>query len=1122
MLKKTFAVALCVLILCAIAPAAFATNYYYPSYPGPAKAQPPAGREYFPTNISKLPSSEGLPDLFKFLDPTKGTNGYVTTPAEWEQRRAELSDLLQYYYYGKKMDTAKEDVSYSGNLGTSNASLTVTVRNPANATSGSYNVTGIYVPTYKEGVADADLKNGETNIAPPYPFVIGVGGGVSANMRNTFLRHGYAVMNNPTGTIFSDNASRTGVYTTLYPFNRDTYEGDSAALMAWAWGISRTLDALENGAYKGLIDPSRSVVTGVSRNGKAAALAGAFDQRISIVVPVDPGQGGIASMRYTSEGRIYNYNVPNNANGAPNASYSNSSMNRSYFRNEKPTNTMSPGGDHWLDTKAEEFRFELDKLPFDSHALAAMVAPRPLLTFTGEGFDWLSSPSNILATVAAKEVYEFLGKGDNIGVFVHDGAHAFQDRDHAYMLAMMDREFHGGKYGDPLKVEGPDTLGVTVNPPIRPAATYNGVWDMSAYPFEVDSSYMKWSRPNKYTLYSTNEMVTAGYPTTIKAYSNAPQIMLNTGEGIYTADVVGGVATFNLSAEKTVPGRYALSTIGKTKDTQTVYLQSYDLTGILRTSITCDDTGDQRWIFGFTSKVDQQAMKIFANDVPVPTSVNEAEEPGWILSYGASINTGYTSADADNTNKHAFFQENVPDFPVSYAAGSNRVVRLEDVKLESLPGYDFQFSYDLNKAKAIFSPSWPSTNIKIGPSPNWPLYPNKNTDAGDRPESLPWPTTKLGEVSFNPKNVVITPDTKSVSFGFANPMDPQNFGFGTNFAEDYTLDWSENDTIVTIGFDKPVTADSQLIFARLQDASGNVNVRPYVFDLAPKAATGITVTPPAKTDYKVGEHIDLTGLIVTASFEDGTSKPVSGYKIDVEDGALVQKQGTITATVSYGGFTAKFDLKTSLPDSIVYTVNVPAKVIVNSKDKETPVKFTLDAQNYAGLQGFNATVKYDADLTFVSAVGKSGISIVDAKNDAGKKEIHLAVAKLGAPISAGENLLNLLDLNFTVPTGYVGDVSAELTIDFASNGKNEMAVTPLNNKATITVGSYMVLTYDINNDKAVDWNDFYALAGYYGASSVDSNWLENAYRGDYSGDGKIGIDDLLLFIQVLNDNNIGF
>ncbi|QAY65135.1 S-layer homology domain-containing protein [Paenibacillus protaetiae] len=867
--KRFSSIFVSVLMAISMAPSAFATNYYNPSDQGPSLAGPPAGREYFPADPSELPSSEGLPDLFKFLDPSEGTDGYVTTKEQWDDRRSELSDLLQYYYYGYKHETDKSDVTYSGSFGTTNATLTVTVSNPDNDKSASYDVTGIYIPTYKEGVADEDLQPGETNIAPPYPFVIGVGGGVSANMRNAFLRRGYAVMNNPTNTIYSDNASRSGVYTTLYPFDKDTYEGDSGALMGWAWGISRTIDALENGAYEGLIDPTRSVVTGVSRNGKGAALAGAFDDRISIVVPVDPGQGGIASMRYTSEGRIYNYNVPDATTGSPNAASSNSNMNRSFFRNEKPTNLLSSSEAHWLDIKAEGFRNDVDKLPFDSHALAALIAPRPLLTFTGEGFDWLSSPSNVLATAAAKEVYEFLGAGDNIGIVVHDGAHAFQDRDHAYMLAIMDREFRGDHQSEQLQTEGPDTLGVTVNPPIRPAQTFSSVWDMSAYPFEVDSSYIQWSRPGKYTLYTTNELLTAGYAATVKAYSNAPRVQLDTGSGVYTADVKNGIATFNLKANQVTQGRYTLSTIGGDEDTQTVYLQCYDLTSILRTSITGDDTGDQRWVFGFTSKVDPDAIKMFANNTPIPASKNEGEEPGWILSYGASINTGYSSADADGSNVKHFFQDEVSDFPASYTANTNRVVRLEDVVLESLPNFNFQFSYDINMAKSVLKPSWPSTNIKIGPSPDWPVYPNKNTDTGERPEQLPWPATSLGAVAFNPDNAKITTQTNNVTIGFENPMDTQNIGFGTNFADDYTLSWNEDNTKLTIGFNHAVSAGSQLIIARLKDAAGNVNVQPYVFDLSPQSTGGDTgshnppsVTNPAQPEVPVQpEHpfVDIEG-----------------------------------------------------------------------------------------------------------------------------------------------------------------------------------------------------------------------------------------------------------------------
>ncbi|MZQ86673.1 hypothetical protein GQF01_31660 [Paenibacillus sp. 5J-6] len=1101
--KKILSSVLGVSLLFSMAPAAFATNNYYPSNQGPSQAQPPAGREYFPTDISKLPSSEGLPDLFKQLDPTKGTNGSVTTKEEWTQRRSELSDLLQYYYYGYEKKTAKENVSYSGNLGTSNATLTVTVKNPENDKSGSYNVTGIYIPTYKEGVADADLKAGETNIAPPYPFVIGVGGGVSANMRNAFLRRGYAVMNNPTGTIYSDNASRSGLYTTLYPFNKDTYEGNSGALMGWAWGISRTIDALENGAYQGLIDPTRSVVTGVSRNGKGAALAGAFDERIRIVVPVDPGQGGIASMRYSSEGRIYNYNVPNSSTGAPNASYSNSNMNRSFFRNEKPTNLLTTGEAHWLDVKAEDFRNELDNLPFDSHALAALVAPRPLITYTGEGFDWLSSPGTVLATVAAKEVYELLGVGDNIAVRVHDGAHAFQDRDHAYLLAIMDREFHGGKYGDPLKVEGPDTLGVNVNPPLHPAATYSSVWNMSVYPYEVDSSFIRWSQPGKYSIYTTNEMLTADNPATIKAYSDAPQVKLDTGAGTYTADVVQGVATFTLSADKVKAGRYTLSTIGSSKDNKSVYLQSYDLKGILRTSITGDDTGDQRWVFGFTSKVDKNAIKIFANNVPVPASVNEGLEPGWILPYGASINTGYSSADADNTNKHSFFQEEVTGFPASYAAGTNRVVRLEDVKLESLPGYNFQFSYDLNKNKSVMPPSWPSTNVKIGPSANWPQYPNKNTDTGARPESLPWPTTNLGAVTFNPSNAVITPDTTSVSIGFENAMDPQNFGFGTNFANDYTVTWSENNTIATIGFDKPVASGSKLILAQLKDSAGNANVQPYVFDLQGVNATSLTGPENVSTGDVFDLSFGLNGYSQDALAQDMTVT-FNTYKLDfiapaslnndfkVVDYKVIEPGKIRLLNVFFGnlqgdpnGALLKLQFKAKPDASGDAAVTVSNVIVVGKDDVENEVAGTS--------HNIHITTVEKQDLSELIAEAQSTYANATEGRLVGQYPVG-SKAALNTAISAALQIAN--------------DSSAtQSAVDQAKTSLNE-ALQLFRSLVIVSIPG------DTNNDNKVSVGDLSRMVKAYGKTSQDPDW-NSVMSLDLNQDGFIDIEDLVQMAKLI-------
>ena len=94
------------------------------------------------------------------------------------------------------------------------------------------------------------------------------------------------------------------------------------------------------------VDASRIAVVGHSRNGKTALLAGAFDERIAIVIPLQAGCGGTAPSR-TSDTRA---------------------------ESVKRINTSFP---HWFDGNFKKFNDDPSKLPFDQHCLIALCAPRP-------------------------------------------------------------------------------------------------------------------------------------------------------------------------------------------------------------------------------------------------------------------------------------------------------------------------------------------------------------------------------------------------------------------------------------------------------------------------------------------------------------------------------------------------------------------------------------------------------------------------------------------------------------------------------------------------------------------------------------------------------------------------
>ena len=81
-----------------------------------------------------------------------------------------------------------------------------------------------------------------------------------------------------------------------------------------------------------------------------------------------------------------------------------------------------------------------------------------------------------------------------------------------------------------------------------------------------------------------------------------------------------------------------------------------------------------------------------------------------------------------------------------------------------------------------------------------------------------------------------------------------------------------------------------------ESVQGSVTVEVTAVEL-----TGIAVTAqPTKTKYFEGENFDPAGMVVTASYNDGSSEAVTDYTVDKTTLAI----GDTTVTISYGGKTA--------------------------------------------------------------------------------------------------------------------------------------------------------------------------------------------------------------------------
>ena len=233
------------------------------------------------------------------------------------------------------------------------------------------------------------------------------------------LAKGYALFFMEIGKIASDDINHKGAFYDLYPYGAEP-ETQTGALMAWAWGVSKVLDAVYNGLGKEFgLDPEASMVTGVSRYGKATAVCGAFDDRFKMTIPACSGAGGLALYNFVSCGKTYDLRKV----GAP-AEYT-------YGKNEPLDCLQSDAERGWFNDRFLEFKTP-SQIPIDQENLALLAMSPDRYYFivaacTGE--DWVNAPAMWECYKRADEVYKENGLSDHLVVNFHKVGHAVLEED---------------------------------------------------------------------------------------------------------------------------------------------------------------------------------------------------------------------------------------------------------------------------------------------------------------------------------------------------------------------------------------------------------------------------------------------------------------------------------------------------------------------------------------------------------------------------------------------------------------------------------------------------------------------------------------------------------------------
>ncbi|KAG8953858.1 hypothetical protein FRC04_001488 [Tulasnella sp. 424] len=318
-----------------------------------------------PSTVSGYNNAK-LPNPFLFDDGTP-----VKSAADWDCRRKQISALIQGYEAGTlppKPSSVTGSFSKSGTTGT----LTVNVNNGGSSVSWTNSI------TYPSGTAPAS----------GWPLVIAYEGG------SIPIPAGIATLNYPCSTVAqqTDGTSRgKGLFYNIYGSSHS-----ASAMTAWVWGVSRVIDVLES-TPSAQIDTSKLAVTGCSRDGKGALMAGAFETRIALTIPQESGSGGDACWRISKYEETQGSSVQ--------------------------TATEIIGENVWFSTSFNNYVNNLNQLPYDHNLLIALVAPRAIVSYENTDYVWLSPLASYGCQNAARTVWQALGVPDNIG-FEQVGGHS--------------------------------------------------------------------------------------------------------------------------------------------------------------------------------------------------------------------------------------------------------------------------------------------------------------------------------------------------------------------------------------------------------------------------------------------------------------------------------------------------------------------------------------------------------------------------------------------------------------------------------------------------------------------------------------------------------------------------
>ena len=289
-----------------------------------------------------------------------------------------------------------------------------------------------------------------------------------------------------------------------------------------------------------------------------------------------------------------------------------------------------------------------------------------------------------------------------------------------------------------------------------------------------------------------------------------------------------------------------------------------------------------------------------------------------------------------------------------------------------------------------------------------------------------------------------------------------------------------SDKYTVSGFDSSAPVSNQSVTVSYtyesKTKTGNFNVT-ILEKPAPTVASIAVTQEPTKKEYEIGDDLDTNGLVVTATYSDGSTKVVSGYTLS---GFSSRVAGTVTVTVTFEGKSASFTVTikeaptivtitgievTTKPTKVTYeigealdTTGMVVKAVKSNGTSEEVTGWKVDgfSSETAGEKTVGVTWKDAANNEYITTFKVTVLAApvlesikVDATNAKTTYNYNEELDKTGVVVTAkydrgDDKSISVADCEFS---GYDKATAGEQTITVTYEGKKDTYKVTVNEKA---------------------------------------------------------------------------